>query len=65
VDFGVFHSFATRRATALGARICSFSKPHRTEKAALKFAEFVLSEEFQTEWAIGTGYLPVNLLAPE
>ncbi|WP_242031054.1 ABC transporter substrate-binding protein [Anabaena sp. FACHB-1237] len=31
------------------------------EKAALKFFEFVLSEQFQTEWAIGTGFLPVNI----
>ncbi|WP_254174838.1 ABC transporter substrate-binding protein [Planktothrix pseudagardhii] len=31
------------------------------EKAALKFLEFVLSEEFQTEWAMGTDFLPVNL----
>jgi multiple sugar transport system substrate-binding protein len=28
------------------------------EKAAFKFLEFVLSEEFQTEWAIGTGFCP-------
>jgi len=25
----------------------------------------VLSEEFQTEWALGTGYLPVNLQSRE
>ncbi|MBD2491916.1 ABC transporter substrate-binding protein [Aulosira sp. FACHB-615] len=31
------------------------------EQAALKFLEYVLSEEFQTEWSIGTGFLPVNL----
>lgn len=31
------------------------------ERAAFTFAEFVLSEEFQTEWATETGYLPVNL----
>ena len=31
------------------------------EKAALTFFEYVLSEEFQTEWAIGTGFLPVNI----
>nr|WP_245894877.1 ABC transporter substrate-binding protein [Nostoc cycadae] len=31
------------------------------KKAALQFLEYVLSEEFQTEWAIGTGFLPVNL----
>jgi multiple sugar transport system substrate-binding protein len=36
------------------------TNPER-EKAALKFLEFVLSEEFQTEWAIGTGFLPVNI----
>ncbi|WP_397333607.1 MULTISPECIES: ABC transporter substrate-binding protein [unclassified Nostoc] len=35
------------------------------EKAALKFLEYVLSEEFQTEWAIGTGFLPVNLKAAQ
>ena len=31
------------------------------QKAALKFLEYVVSEEFQTEWAIGTGFLPVNI----
>ncbi|MHC5598809.1 MAG: ABC transporter substrate-binding protein, partial [Nostoc sp.] len=30
-------------------------------QAALKFFEYVLSEEFQTEWSMGTGFLPVNL----
>ncbi|RMH63997.1 MAG: ABC transporter substrate-binding protein, partial [Cyanobacteria bacterium J003] len=27
---------------------------------ALAFLNYVLSEEFQTEWALGTGYLPIN-----
>jgi multiple sugar transport system substrate-binding protein len=31
------------------------------EQAALKFLEYVLSEKFQTEWSIGTGFLPVNI----
>ncbi|MBD2440804.1 ABC transporter substrate-binding protein [Nostoc sp. FACHB-110] len=31
------------------------------EKAAFKFLEYVLSEEFQTQWAIGAGFLPANL----
>ena len=31
------------------------------EKASLKFLEYILSEEFQTEWALQTGYLPINL----
>ncbi|NJN61036.1 MAG: ABC transporter substrate-binding protein [Coleofasciculaceae cyanobacterium RL_1_1] len=36
------------------------SNPER-EAAAAQFLEFALSEEFQTEWALGTGYLPVNV----
>lgn len=35
------------------------------EEAALKFLAYVLSEEFQTEWSIGTGFLPVNLKAAQ
>ncbi|MFN6476315.1 ABC transporter substrate-binding protein [Nostoc sp. DedQUE07] len=35
------------------------------EQAALKFLEYVLSEEFQKEWSIGTGFLPVNLKAAQ
>jgi multiple sugar transport system substrate-binding protein len=35
------------------------------ERAAFTFAEYVLSESFQTEWALGTGYLPVNLRSRE
>ncbi|BAZ30766.1 extracellular solute-binding protein [Cylindrospermum sp. NIES-4074] len=31
------------------------------EQAALKFLEYVLSEEFQIEWSIETGFLPVTL----
>lgn len=33
----------------------------KREQAALKFLEYVVSEEFQTEWSIGSGFLPVNL----
>ncbi|MEH1935958.1 MAG: ABC transporter substrate-binding protein [Nostoc sp.] len=35
------------------------------EEAAFKFLEYVLSEEFQKEWSIGTGFLPVNLKAAQ
>jgi multiple sugar transport system substrate-binding protein len=65
VDFGVFPlPFAVRRATGIGGEnLFVFKTTLQREKAALKFAEYVLSEEFQTEWAIGTGYLPVNLKA--
>lgn len=65
VDFGVFPIPAdVRQVTAIGGENLFVLKttPQR-EKAALKFVEFVLSEEFQTQWAIGTGYLPVNLQA--
>jgi multiple sugar transport system substrate-binding protein len=31
------------------------------EQAAFKFLEYVLSEEFQIEWSMGTGFLPVTL----
>jgi multiple sugar transport system substrate-binding protein len=62
VDFGVMPiPEDTRRATSTGGENLFILKstPER-EKAALVFAEYVLSEEFQTEWAIKTGYLPVN-----
>ncbi|GAB4370406.1 MAG: ABC transporter substrate-binding protein [Elainellaceae cyanobacterium] len=51
-----------RSATSLGGEnLFIFKTTPEQEQACWKFAEYVLSEEFQTEWAIGTGYLPVNL----
>jgi multiple sugar transport system substrate-binding protein len=51
-----------RPATSVGGEnLFVFKTTPAEEKASLVFAEYVLSEEFQTEWAIGTGYLPVNL----
>ena len=65
VDFGVFPIPAgQRRATAIGGEsLFVFKSTPERERAAIEFAEYVLSAEFQTEWAIGTGYLPVNLKA--
>ena len=65
VDFGVFPiPVQEKRATGIGGEnLFVFKTTPEREQAALTFAEFVLSEEFQTEWAIGTGYLPVNLKA--
>jgi multiple sugar transport system substrate-binding protein len=63
VDYQVFPIPANiKKATVIanGNLYLMKTKPER-EKAAMKFLEFVLSEEFQTEWAIGTGFLPVNL----
>ena len=62
-DFGVFPiPVGERRATSIGGEnIFLFKTTPEKQKAAFKFAEYVLSEEFQTEWALGTGYLPVNI----
>ncbi|WP_041566121.1 ABC transporter substrate-binding protein [Nostoc punctiforme] len=63
VDFNVFPIPASVKAatvTGTGNMYLMKSTPER-EQAALKFLEYVLSEEFQTEWSIGTGFLPVNI----
>lgn len=65
VDFGVMPIPAGERAaTSTGGENLFIMKttPER-QAAAGSFVEYVLSEEFQTEWALGTGYLPVNLRA--
>jgi multiple sugar transport system substrate-binding protein len=63
VDFDVMPiPVKVERATSIGGEnLFIFKSTPEQEQAALTFAEYVLSEEFQTEWAIGTGYLPVNL----
>lgn len=63
VEFGVMPIPAgLRPATSTGGENLFFFRttPAR-EQAAQVFGEYVLSEAFQTEWAIATGYLPVNL----
>ncbi|MBD2091470.1 ABC transporter substrate-binding protein [Microcoleus sp. FACHB-1515] len=63
VDFAVMPiPVGEKPSTSIGGENLFILKttPDR-ERAAFTFAEFVLSEEFQTQWAIGTGYLPVNL----
>ncbi|MDS3860114.1 ABC transporter substrate-binding protein [Thermosynechococcaceae cyanobacterium BACA0444] len=48
-------------ATALGGEnLFIFKTTPAREKAAWVFAEYVMSQDFQTEFALGTGYLPVN-----
>ncbi|MGJ3252883.1 MAG: ABC transporter substrate-binding protein [Elainellaceae cyanobacterium] len=54
----------TQQATAVGGEnLFIFKTNPDAEHAALTFAEYVLSEDFQTQWAMETGYLPVNLRA--
>jgi multiple sugar transport system substrate-binding protein len=63
IDFDVFPLPVSQRpATSVGGEnLFLFKTTPEKEKAAFKFAEYVLSEGFQTELALGTGYLPVNL----
>jgi multiple sugar transport system substrate-binding protein len=54
----------TRSATSVGGENLFMMKSNpKHQQAAWEFMEYVLSEDFQTEWALGTGYLPVNLRA--
>jgi multiple sugar transport system substrate-binding protein len=51
-----------RSATSMGGENLFMMKSNpKHRQAAWEFMEYVLSQDFQTEWAIGTGYLPVNL----
>ncbi|HEY9636492.1 MAG TPA: ABC transporter substrate-binding protein [Coleofasciculaceae cyanobacterium] len=65
VDFSVFPMPSeARQATVIGGEnLFLFKTTPERERAAFTFAEYVLGEEFQTEWATRTGYLPVNLKA--
>ncbi len=51
-------------ATGTGNLYVMKTTPAR-EQAALKFLEYILSEEFQTEWSIKTGFLPVTLTSAQ
>ena len=63
IDYGVMPiPSGVRAATTVGGENLFMMKGHPTHRqAAWQFMEYVLSQEFQTEWALGTGYLPVNL----
>jgi len=67
VDYGVFPipgNVEHATATGTGNFYLMKTNPVR-EQAALKFLEYVLSAEFQTEWSIGTGFLPINIKAAQ
>lgn len=56
----------TQNGTSTGGEnLFIFKSTPEHERAAFTFAEYVMSEPFQTEWAIGTGYLPTNLKSRE
>lgn len=67
IDYDVFPFPAKDEPAAVigGENLFVFKTTETREATALEFLEYVLSEEFQIQWALGTGYLPVNLKARE
>lgn len=68
VDFDVFAIPAKEQsASVMGGEnlfVMNTGNPER-EQAALQFLEYAVSEAFQIQWSLGTGYLPINLKARE
>ena len=62
IDYDVFPIPVAKDPAAVigGENLFVFKTTPEREQASLKFLEYVLSEEFQTAWALETGYLPVN-----
>jgi multiple sugar transport system substrate-binding protein len=62
-DFDVFPiPVLEKPATVIGGEnLFVFKTTPKREQAAIEFLEYILSEEFQTAWAIKTGYLPINI----
>ncbi|MTF40145.1 ABC transporter substrate-binding protein [Cyanobacterium aponinum AL20118] len=65
IDYDVFPlPIINQPATVLGGEnLFVFKTNQEREEASLKFLEFILSEKFQTQWALKTGYLPININA--
>jgi multiple sugar transport system substrate-binding protein len=65
VDYGVFPIPAKDKKAAVigGENLFVFKTDSEKEKAAIKFLEYAIGEEFQKEWALKTGYLPINIKA--
>ncbi|WP_017294779.1 ABC transporter substrate-binding protein [Geminocystis herdmanii] len=65
IDYDVFPiPIINQPATVLGGEnLFVFKTDAQREEASLKFLEFILGEKFQTQWALKTGYLPINFNA--
>jgi multiple sugar transport system substrate-binding protein len=63
VEYGVMPIPAGKTAQTVvgGENLFMMKSTPEREQAAWQFMEYVLGAEFQTAWALGTGYLPVNL----
>ena len=63
IDYDVFPIPVAQQPAAVigGENLFVFKTTPERQQASLRFLEYVLSEEFQTSWALATGYLPVNI----
>ncbi len=63
IDYGVFPIPIKEKPAAVvgGENLFVFKSNLEQEKACQEFLTYVLSEQFQTTWALETGYLPINL----
>ena len=63
IDYGVFPIPVKEKPAAVvgGENIFVFKSNPQKEQACQEFLAYILSEEFQTTWALKTGYLPINL----
>ena len=62
IDYDVFPIPVAQQPAAVigGENLFVFKTTPKRQQASLRFLEYVLSEDFQTSWALATGYLPVN-----
>lgn len=67
IDYDVFPIPKREQKAAVvgGESLFVFQSSPEKEIAAYEFLEYVLGEEFQTQWALGTGYLPINVKAQQ
>nr|WP_241735248.1 ABC transporter substrate-binding protein [Cyanobacterium stanieri] len=67
IDYGVFPlPIVDKPATVLGGEnLFVFKTNPEREEASLRFLEYILGEEFQRQWALQTGYLPINRLVKD
>jgi multiple sugar transport system substrate-binding protein len=63
IDYSAFPLPIIEQPAAVlgGESLFIFNTNPQREEASLKFLEFILSEKFQTQWALKTGYLPINI----
>ncbi|MBE9116695.1 ABC transporter substrate-binding protein [Lusitaniella coriacea LEGE 07157] len=66
-DYGVIPIPQDEQPAAVlgGENLFVMKTTPQREAASREFLAYVLSKEFQTQWALGTGYLPVNVKAQQ